>query len=130
MSNVAKTRENWSQLEHAAGPADDVPDAIDALHGTDPDAREEASTWLIDTCLYNESGEFQLYSSSLPVLAALAAFVDADAVDDVAEDVQADVADALVHYAVWAQTPSAQSSEEQLAALQKAMIQWPWLSDA
>lgn len=121
---------NWGELQHAAGAADDVPEALAALTSADAEAREEASTWLIETCLYDENGDFHLHSSSLPVLAALAAFVDADAMDDASEDLQADVADALVDYTAWAHAPGNVSAEAHRAALRKLTAEWPWLGDA
>lgn len=117
----------WAQLQHAAGAADDVPDALECLEGDDLEAREEAAAWLIDTCLYDESGAYHVHTASIPVLEALAAFVDAEAADDAAEELQADVADELSAFVSWCTGAGSALSADTRARIDAQLVRFPWL---
>lgn len=123
---VANT--DWSSLQHAAGQADDVPEAFLCLEGNDSEAREEAVRWLIDTCFYDENGQHSAYSASLPVFKGLAAFVDGDAGDEELEDLQADVADELAEFLNWASAGEGRLGAPEQAELRALVRTLPWLT--
>ncbi|WP_030271616.1 hypothetical protein [Streptomyces sp. NRRL B-24484] len=62
---------DWTSLEHAYGPAGDVPDQLRALCGEDADGREQALDDLYGN-IFHQGSRYQASASAVPFLARMA----------------------------------------------------------
>jgi hypothetical protein len=85
----------WEALRHAAGAADDVPDALESLRSKDDDERDFAVGWVIETLFEDEKGAACIHSATLPAAQALVAFVNEDLSGTGVEETQAEILEVL-----------------------------------
>lgn len=105
---------DWSAVEHAHGPATDVPALLRAAVSDDPDHRDFAWELLFETVWHQGT----VYSASATVVLFLFRLLEADGVpgQSVAAQLLASIADGHSYLAVHAATPESLAIQERISA--------------